>query len=119
MKKTVILIWVFLSACSGPKRAASDNMDGIPACIARQITIFKTKPVQYPPHKIYQYKYNNKIVYYIPAICCDQFSDLYDNNCVLLGHPDGGFSGKGDLLFLDFLSTKTEEKLIWEDERGQ
>lgn len=117
MKKIGIVFLVFLYACHGSKKAISSNVEGIPACISQQIANFRNMQVQNPPRSIYTYKYNNKTVYYIPSICCDQFSDLLDSNCVLLGHPDGGFSGKGDMLLLDFRANKTEERLIWKDER--
>tara|TARA_B100000809_G_scaffold230761_1_gene245419 strand:+ start:435 stop:590 length:156 start_codon:yes stop_codon:yes gene_type:complete len=28
--------------------------------------------------------------------CCDQFSDLLDAEGNLIGHPDGGITGRGD-----------------------
>lgn len=119
MKKIGILILIFLSACCGSKKTVSSKFKAIPQCIALKIEIFKIQPVQYPPGSIYSYTYNNKIVYYVPPVCCDQFSDLYDGNCELLGHPDGGFNGKGDGLFIDFSSTRSDEKLIWMDDRGK
>jgi hypothetical protein len=70
-----------------------------------------------PPRKIYSYLYNGKTVYYVPPICCDFYSDVYDSACNIIGHPDGGFTGKGDMQMTDFNKTKTNEKLIWEDVR--
>jgi len=42
---------------------------------------------------------------------------VFDNNCNLLGHPDGGFTGKGDGTLPDFTKEAKEEKLIWKDDR--
>jgi len=42
---------------------------------------------------------------------------VFDNNCNLLGHPDGGFTGKGDGTLPDFTKETKEEKLIWKDDR--
>ena len=50
-------------------------------------------------------------------ICCDFYSDLYDNKCNLIAHPDGGFTGKGDGKIKDFRKEATNEKLVWEDSR--
>ena len=88
-----------------------------PACIDSMIKIFKEEDITNPPRKIYSYTYRNNTVYYVPALCCDFFSELYDTNCTLIGHPDGGFSGKGDGSMTDFFETRKNEVLIWEDER--
>jgi len=61
------------------------------------IQAFKLLPKGNPPRSITQYLYKGQTVYYVPAQCCDQYSDLYDENCNFLGHPDGGFSGAGDM----------------------
>lgn len=72
---------------------------------------------QNPPKSIYSYQYNGQKVYYVTPPCCDFFSELFDSNCKLMGNPDGGFSGKGDGKFPDFHQKKTNEKLVWEDQR--
>ena len=88
-----------------------------PACVREMIEKFSSEEVTNPPRKIYKYNYNGKIVFYVPALCCDFFSDLYDMDCKLIGHPDGGYTGKGDGSFSDFNKVKKNEKLIWEDSR--
>ena len=70
-----------------------------------------------PPRKIYSYLYKDSLVYYVTAPCCDFFSDLYNTNCELIAHPDGGITGKGDGRLSDFHALKTAEKLLWEDDR--
>ncbi|MBX2889037.1 MAG: hypothetical protein KF829_10365 [Ferruginibacter sp.] len=90
-----------------------------PACIREMITRFSGAPVTQPPRKIFLYDYKGKIVFYVPAICCDFFSDLYDMDCHLIGHPDGGITGRGDGSFPDFINERTKEVLIWEDSRGR
>lgn len=89
----------------------------VPGCIKILIDQFKKEEKKNPPRSIYQYKYLNKQVYFVPAVCCDYFSDLYDSDCKLMGHPDGGFTGRGDGKFPDFISGRTNEKLIWKDDR--
>ncbi|RYF83629.1 MAG: hypothetical protein EOO03_15350 [Chitinophagaceae bacterium] len=78
---------------------------------------YQKAPKTNPPKKIFSYSYKGKTVYYETAICCDQYSNLYDENCKLLGHPDGGYTGKGDGTMTDFSSTRTNEQLLWEDKR--
>ncbi len=88
-----------------------------PACIREMIAKFTKEEVTNPPRKIYQYDYKGQIVFYVPALCCDFFSDLYDMDCKLIGHPDGGFSGRGDGSFPDFIKVRKHERLVWEDGR--
>ena len=78
---------------------------------------FEKEEKQNPPRKIYRYTYKGKTVYYVTPPCCDFYSDLYDSTCKLIGHPDGGFTGKGDRRMPDFHTSKSNEKLIWEDKR--
>jgi hypothetical protein len=89
----------------------------VPQCILDKIAFFQSEAKANPPRAIYQYQYNEKIVYYISAPCCDIYPELFDNNCNLLCAPDGGFTGKGDGKCTDFNKTKSNEKLIWHDKR--
>ena len=88
-----------------------------PQCILDKIEQLKSQPKGNPAYRVYQYSYNGKKVYYFPPQCCDQFSDLYDANCNLLCHPDGGIAGGGDGNCSNFFSTRTDEVLIWQDNR--
>lgn len=89
----------------------------IPSCINELIGQFATEEKTNPPRSIYQYIYYTDTVYFVPALCCDFFSDLYDKNCNLIAHPSGGLVGKGDGRAKDFFEKRTNEKLIWKDGR--
>jgi len=88
-----------------------------PSCIQKLIKEFQGEEKQNPPRKIYSYMYKGSTVYYVTAPCCDFFTDLYDKNCNLMGHPDGGITGRGDGKFTDFIKLRSNEKLIWKDGR--
>jgi hypothetical protein len=88
-----------------------------PACVQTLIEKFTKEEKQNPPRSIYSYTYKGKTVYYVTAPCCDFFTDVYDENCKLIGHPDGGITGKGDMNMMDFNTLKTNEKLVWTDDR--
>lgn len=88
-----------------------------PQCIQNLVKKFESEPVTNPPLKIVKYQYNKKVVYYVPAICCDQFSSLYDEDCNLLGHPDGGYTGRGDGKFPDFETEALYKETVWQDSR--
>lgn len=91
--------------------------DSIPVCVQQMIKKYREEEKQNPPRQIYQYRYHDKIVYYVTPPCCDFFSELYDSNCMLIAYPDGGITGKGDGRASDFMDVKKNEKLIWKDER--
>lgn len=89
-----------------------------PDFIKTKIKQIKSEEKRNPPAKVYQYEYNGKVVYYFSAYCCDFPSELYDKKGNLLCHPDGGISGSGDGNCNDFIRKRTNEKLIWQDDRN-
>ena len=81
------------------------------------IRVLENEPVANPPRSIVQYAYKGQMVYYLPPPCCDIFSDLYDADGNLLGHPDGGITGQGDGQLPDFREERADEKTFWADDR--
>jgi ssDNA-specific exonuclease RecJ len=100
-----------------PNKTTSDSLASLPMCIKALIEKMKADSVTNPPSKIYSYTFDNKTVYYVPGVCCDNFSDLYDDSCKIIAHPDGGFTGQGDRKLPKFHDEKKDEKLIWQDKR--
>src|SRR5258706_8306532 len=86
-------------------------------CVSLKIKQIKQELKRNPPAEIWQYNFDNRIVYYIPPFCCDQYSELLDENCRVICATDGGISGRGDGGCPDFLSKRTNGILIWQDER--
>ena len=113
MRNVVQLLFMFLLLSSCEKT----HLENVPACIEDKIDHFKMLPKGNPPRSIVEYTYNGKRVFYVPPQCCDQYSDLYDENCNLIGHPDGGFTGKGDGKLPNFFTDAKDPKLIWKDDR--
>ena len=103
---------LLLMSCNKEK-----DTENLPACITQKIEAIKTETVRNPPAKIYRYSYQNKTVFFIPQYCCDVFSELYNENCTLICHPDGGITGMGDGKCSDFFTERKEERLVWEDKR--
>ena len=122
-KAIAFLIYILLvfNACSPQKDTAKPantfDTKTVPTCIQNLIKQYEKEPKQNPPRKVIQYLFEDKTVYYVPAICCDFYSDLYDSECKLLGHPDGGFTGQGDGSIKDFTQNAKVIKMIWEDKR--
>jgi len=112
-------------ACSGTSAAVTVTADSAKTCTATfaacdsawlnsLIDQFRNEPVTNPPRSIYQYDYNGKTVYYVPPICCDQYSTLYDACGNVICAPDGGFTGNGDGQCPDFFTARKNEKIILE-----
>ena len=78
----------------------------------------ESEPVANPPAFIARYEYKGQPVYYLPPRCCDIFSDLYDADGVIIGHPDGGITGQGDGRVPDFLEVRENENVVWRDLRS-
>ena len=76
------------------------------------------EPVSNPPASITRYEYNGQTVYFIPQRCCDIFSDLYDADGLIIGHPDGGITGQGDGRVSDFFKSRSNGSVIWQDQRS-
>ncbi len=114
MKNIILLLSVFLVNATGCKSKSET-----PTCIQEKIIEISSAEISNPPAKIYQVKYNDVTVYYVTSKCCDIPSALYDANCNKICSPDGGFTGKDDGKCTDFFDARTNEKLIWEDERKQ
>ena len=77
----------------------------------------ENEPVANPPASISQYEYKGQTVYFLPQRCCDIPSTLYDADGNIIGHPDGGITGQGDGRVPDFFEERSNERIVWEDER--
>lgn len=107
-----LLLFVAIASCN-----KNDLPKGTPKCIENEIKKLKNLEPQNPRASVWRYKFKGEIVYYFPSACCDIPSKLYNSKCNLICSPDGGITGNGDGNCNDFNLTKTEEKLIWKDNR--
>jgi hypothetical protein len=127
LPKLLFASLVFLAACTRPDTAEpvpapastnqSDALTEAPSCIQQKITAILAEPVRNPPARVLRFTYNSDTVFYFPAYCCDHYSELYDSDCNLICHPDGGITGRGDGLCPTFWSTATDSVEIWRDNR--
>ena len=108
----LLLCALFPGRCSN-----AVSPDANPIWVEKMIAEFKAAPVGNPPQSIWRYDYHRSTVYYVPPQCCDQYSELYNAEGVLLGAPDGGITGTGDGRITDFFTARTNEHLVWQDTR--
>ena len=90
---------------------------GIPEWLTSLIKRLDNEPVVNPPASVTQYEYKGQTVYFVPQRCCDIFSDLYDADGNITGHPDGGIAGQGDGRVPDFFEERKNERVIRKDQR--
>ena len=67
-----------------------------PYWLAKWVADLEAGTAEFPPRSITAYEYQGETVYYVLKESCDQFSDLLDSDGNLIGHPDGGITGRGD-----------------------
>lgn len=116
-KNLINMKYLFLFLSAGIFSCTKNISQTTPSCILQKINTFKSELKGNPPQSIIQYTYHNKIVFYVPPQCCDQYSDLFDDNCNLVGHPDGGFTGGGDGTIRNFFKEAKDPQTIWKDDR--
>ncbi|MGY2130741.1 DUF6970 domain-containing protein [Hymenobacter sp. HD11105] len=101
-----------------PARSSVDDTVKRPAWLNERIKKIMTDDmVANPPIQIFRYLYNDQVVYYETAPCCDFFTVLYAADGKVICQPDGGITGKGDGKCSDFLQKRARERLIWQDPR--
>ena len=106
---------MFLNECSANNGSMDDPR--LPQCMQERLEQLQKDLLRSPPAYVAQYKYKEQIVYYIPPAEGDQMSELYNEDCELICHPDGGITGRGDGSCPDFEKERSEEKIIWRDEQ--
>lgn len=113
--KSILLLLV--SSYSLLINQCNKNRNEIPSCIAQKIEFIKAQPKWNPAAEVNEYLYQGKKVYLFTSNCCDQYIELYDENCNYLCAPSGGLTGKGDGKCVDFYTAAKHIQLIWKDPR--
>jgi hypothetical protein len=115
MKSVLFTLVIFLTIAA--QKCKKEFDDDIPVCIRQKIQQIKKEARWNPPAEVYEYRYDNKRVFYFSSNCCDQFNAVYDEQCNYICAPSGGITGKGDMKCKDFNDKAVKVKLVWRDER--
>ena len=108
---------LFIAFLAIMARECKSNKNQLPACINDRIEQIKKQPKWNPPAEVHEYSNNGKRVFYFSSPCCDQYNELYDEDCKYICAPSGGLTGKGDQKCTDFLQQAKHIRLVWKDER--
>lgn len=115
MRYMSLVVWIALAAAvAGCSAVTSDEQ---PPFVDQLINRFRSEPVSNPPRSIWRYNYRGGVVFYVPPVCCDVPSDLYDSDGKVICSPDGGITGRGGGGCPDFFSMRTQESRVWADSR--
>ena len=69
---------------------------GLPAWLAALVADYDAQPARTAPAAVFALPWQGGTAYLVTAACCDQFNPLFDARGVLICHPSGGFTGRGD-----------------------
>ena len=108
-----MLFATLVGCATQPLNPVADDQPWLKSLIAS----IEQEPVWNPPASITRYTYKSSTVYYLAPHCCDIRSKLFDVKGSVICEPDGGFTGKGDGKCEDFITTRTDEHLVWRDAR--
>lgn len=108
---SVVTVILLFASCSNSKKVITESE--VPSCLLTKIQQMTADKSQGEPLYVTMFDYKGKKVYYVAAACCDKYNMVFDDNCKLLGYPDGGLMGKGDGSLPNFRQEAINGKAIW------
>jgi hypothetical protein len=86
---------------------------GLPEWLRIRLGDYDAQPGAGAPRAVFELRYGDGVAYYVQADCCDQFDPLVDARGVLICHPSGGFTGRGDGKCPRPLPPVAERREVW------
>jgi hypothetical protein len=86
---------------------------GLPEWLRIRLADYDALPGPAAPRAVYEVRYGDGVAYYVQAGCCDQLDPLVDARGVLLCHPSGGFTGRGDGKCPGALPPQADRREVW------
>jgi hypothetical protein len=86
---------------------------GLPDWLRIRLADYDAQPGPAAPRAVYEVRYGDGVAYYVKAGCCDQFDPLVDARGVLICHPSGGFTGRGDGKCPGALPAESARREVW------
>ena len=107
-----------LAPPDGSDRASSApstrvEVAGLPEWLRIRLADYDAQPGPAAPRAVFELRYGDGVAYYVKAGCCDQLDPLIDARGVLLCHPSGGFTGRGDGKCPGPLPAPAERREVW------
>jgi len=86
---------------------------GLPAWLQALVADFDAQPARTAPSTAFALPYEGATAYLFMAPCCDEFNPLYDARGVLVCHPSGGVTGRGDGKCPAGLPPRAQWREVW------
>ncbi len=86
---------------------------GVPEWLRIRLADYDAQTDRGAPRAVYAVAYAGGTAYYVQSGCCDQLDPLIDANGVLLCHPTGGFTGRGDEKCAAKLPPADQRREVW------
>ena len=97
----------------GDSPPAAHAAPDLPGWLAALVADFDTQPAHTSPATVQALTYQGATAYLVTTGCCDQFNPLYDARGVLICHPTGGFTGRGDAKCPAPLPSEADRREVW------
>jgi hypothetical protein len=98
-------------ASSAPSTRA--EVSGLPEWLRIRLADYDAMPGSAAPRAVFELRWGDGVAYYVQAGCCDQLDPLIDARGVLLCHPSGGFTGRGDGKCPQALPAAADRREVW------
>ncbi len=107
-----------LAPPDGSDRASSTpstrvEVSGLPEWLRIRLADYDAQPGSAAPRAVFEVRWGDGVAYYVKAGCCDQLDPLIDARGVLLCHPSGGFTGRGDGKCPQALPAGPDRREVW------
>jgi hypothetical protein len=86
---------------------------GVPQWLRIRLADYDAQTDRSAPRAVYAVTYAGATAYYVQAGCCDQLDPLVDANGVLICHPTGGYTGRGDDRCASKLPPAADRREVW------
>jgi hypothetical protein len=86
---------------------------GVPEWLRIRLADYDAQADRSAPRAVYAVTYAGAPAYYVQAGCCDQLDPLIDAHGVLICHPTGGYTGRGDDKCASRLPPAVDRREVW------
>ena len=97
----------------GTPPPAAHAAPGLPAWLAALVADYDAQPARTAPATVQALPWFGGTAYLVTTACCDQFDPLYDARGVVICHPSGGITGRGDGKCPAVLPPPQDRREVW------